>query len=275
MQSVIQTHINMQTIIEPVILSMPDITLRQALLDSFIQEQDALHTIENTFKQLTSQGHHCNLLKFFFQNWSKTNNSAMSVSGLANRITLTIKKYRHLLIKMNLFKVCSSLQRITDEDLGAYGAHLHSELFYRMATKICGDDSWLSKQFCSQEALNFKDWVDEQRLREKNLINGLLTTLIHEVYTHGEVEYIYPLYRDWFETHLKMSSKEARSALAWVRVHTGGTESNHFKHALNAVQLFCDTHNLQISVEFAKFIFTEYLRRKAAVMSECAKCLQG
>ena len=27
-------------------------------------------------------------------------------------------------------------------------------------------------------------------------MQGLLTTLVHEVYTHGEVEYIHPLYKN-------------------------------------------------------------------------------
>lgn len=60
-----------------------------------------------------------------------------------------------------------------------------------MATTLCGDDRWLLRENCLPSAQAFKDWTDRQRLRERDLMQGLLTTLVHEVYTHGEVEYIH------------------------------------------------------------------------------------
>lgn len=265
----------MQSIIEPVISEMPDSELRHSLLDSFRQEENSLRIIENTFTLLTKEPQERDSLKLFFHSWSKTNNSAMSVSGLASRITLMAREAQDPKIEHNLFKVCSSLQRITDEDLGVYGGFLHSDLFYRMATKICGDDSWLSKSFCLKSANEFKEWTDQKRLQEKEIIHGLLTTLIHEIYTHGEIEYIYPLYKNWFETHLDIEPSQVRNTLAWVTVHTGGTESHHFKHAVDAVQLFCDTMNIRCTKKTLSLIFTEYLQHKARVMAECGKHLKG
>ena len=181
-----------QAIIDSRNLNPQNNYLYQILLWAFQEKQDSLHKIEQTFNQLTSKYQNSNSLKYFFQSWLKTNNSAISVCGLASRITLFAQN-QQIKKQLSLLEVCTNLQRITDEDLGAGGGPLHSDLYYKMATRICGDDLWMSKIFCLQSAYKFKKWADQQRLREK-LINGLLITLIHEIYTHAELEYIYPLY---------------------------------------------------------------------------------
>jgi hypothetical protein len=259
-----------QEIIDSEISNISNVFLRRSLLSSFAKEKDSLCTIEESFKKLTSKCQEKESIKYFFQSWSKTNHSAASVSGLASRITLSINDQLNHQKQLGLYKVCTSLQRITDEDLGAFGGALHSDLFYRMATELCGDDGWLLKKFCLKPAQEFKDWTDQQRLREQNLINGLLTTLVHEIYTYGEVEFIYPLYQKWFLAHMGGTTERAQEVLAWVTVHTGNTEINHFKHAVNAIQTFCEVTNIYFSEETGERIFTEYLRRKAAVMAECS-----
>ncbi len=104
-------------------------------------------------------------------------------------------------------------------------------------------------------------------------MNGLLTTLVHEVYTHAEVELIHPLYQRWFEQHMGIEPERVRYILAWVTVHTHGTEKNHFAHAVNATAAFTDAMQTEISGPWARTLFTEYLRRKAGVMRDCAASL--
>jgi hypothetical protein len=178
-------------VIEPVLHLMPAGVLKQALVDAFRSQEAALVDIEGSFQTLTSRRHGAPQLRKFFGSWSKTNNSAASVSGLANRITLLTRSEQWGEAAQRLYQVCASLQRITDEDLGALGNTLHSDLFYNMATPLCGDDQWLLKENCLPSAQAFKDWTDAQRLRDRDLLQGLLTTLVHEVYTHGEVEFMF------------------------------------------------------------------------------------
>lgn len=262
-------------VIEPVLHEMPAGVLKQALLDEFHNQEAALVDIEEAFRVLTSRRHEAARLRTFFGSWSKTNNSAASVSGLANRLTLLARSVPGSEEAQRIYKVCGSLQRITDEDLGALGNTLHSDLFYNMATPICGDDQWMLKQHCLPSAQAFKDWADVQRLRDRDLLQGLLTTLVHEVYTHGEVEFIHPLFTQWFERDMGVPPESVRKTVAWVTVHTGGTESNHFAHAVEAVEAFVEVMGIAVAKPAAREIFAQYLQRKARVMRDCADHLLG
>jgi hypothetical protein len=269
------TQSNLIDIVEPVLNDMPASVLQRALLDAFTAEAESLRSIEGAFRMLASASHSKQALRIFFASWSKTNNSAASVSGLANRVTLLARSDACSAASKQLYEVCNRLQRITDEDLGALGGTLHAELFYNMATTICGDDEWLLKSNCLASAQTFKDWTDNQRLRNRDLLQGLLTTLVHEVYTHGEVEFIQPLFREWFEQHMGVPRDRTRFVVAWVTVHVGGTERNHFEHAVEAVETFCEAMEVRVDQACATELFRNYLRRKALVMLECAIALSS
>jgi len=254
-------------IVTPVVSAMDRGPLREALLSAFYMEKESLGAIYDCFAQLASKRHASESLKFFFHSWSKTNHSAASVSGLANRITLLARKHGNVADRAPYYLACDSLQRVTDEDLGARGGTLHSDLFYRMATTLCGDDSWLLRVYCLERAQEFMDWVNQQRLREREIVTGLLTTLVHEVYTHGEVELIHPMFEEWVKDRLALPADEARRVLTWVKIHTGGTESDHFRHATNAVHYYCEASGIAIDPVSAEELFRGYLQRKAAVMT--------
>jgi len=96
---------------------------------------------------------------------------------------------------------------------------------------------------------------------------------VHEVYTHGEVEYIHPLYTRWFERDMGVPPEQVRKTVAWVTVHTGGTESNHFAHAVEAVEAFVKAMGIAVDRTTAREVFAQYLQRKAEVMRDCAACL--
>lgn len=261
------TLVSMLSIVEPVIGAMPDHPLKHWLWDSFCEEEVHLYDIERCFRALTVRRQPAESLRRFFGSWSKTNNSAASVSGLASRITLRGRKQEDVDSRLRHYQICDELQRITDEDLGAYGGILHADLFYRMATTLCGDDTWLLHSYCISEAAEFRDWMDQQRLREKSIASGLLATLIHEVYTHGEVELIHPMFDRWFRTSMGLPASHSNKVLAWVTVHTGGTESGHFAHATKAVFDYCSVAGLTLSEDETTELFRGYLRRKAAVMN--------
>jgi hypothetical protein len=267
-------HSGLISLVNPVLQEMNPGPTQRALLDAFNEEADAVATIEQCFNILTARRPNAHALKVFFQSWSQTNNSAASVAGLTSRITLRASQIPSSDTKLGYFGVVCSLQRITDEDLGALGGVLHHDLYYRMATTICGDDSWQSKEYCVSAARRFRDWRDQTRLRQQDMLLGLLHTLVHEVYTHGEVELIHDMFQKWLPTHMGISAGDARKVLAWITVHTGGTEANHFKHATDAVDRYCSASNTTVDIVAAKQLFAEYLRRKAAVMEEVSTQLQ-
>ena len=273
MSNVVAQQSQLLKIIEPVLNDMPASALKHALFEAFWEQEEALASIEEAFTTLTSRRHSPAVLRKFFASWSKTNNSAASVSGLANRLTLMARAEPDAEVAFQLYKACGSLQRITDEDLGALGNTQHADLFYNMATPLCGDDQWLLRENCLPSAQTFKDWTDTRRLRDRDLMQGLLTTLVHEVYTHGEVELIHPLYAQWFVRDMGIPDSRVRATVAWVTVHTGGTESNHFAHAVAAISEFVEALRIEINPEAARSIFSEYLRRKSHVMMDCARLM--
>lgn len=260
-------------VLEPVLELMQAGALKQALRDAFRAHEMALVDIEGAFHVLTARRHDTEALRCFFASWSKIHNCAASVSGLADRMTLLARSEQNSVAAQRLYRVCSNLLRITDEDRGAQGNLLHADRFYNLATPLCGDDQWLLKENCLPSAQAFKDWTDMRRLRDRDLLKGLLTTLAHEVCSHGEVEVIRPLFKRWLERDIGVPAEKVRSTMAWVTVHTGGTESNHFAHAVAAVEAFVRVMDVAVVKSAAQDLFGEYLQRKAAVMRDCAQCL--
>lgn len=257
---------NLISIITPVIDQMAECHVKTQLLNYFPLQKDDFLTIENSFKSLTAKKQSKETLNLFFKSWSQTNNSAMTVAGLSNRMTMLVHKNKPVKNEHNLFKAVASLNRIVDEDLAVVGRILHSDMFYTMATSIAGDDSWLSKQYLSKEAKDFKAWKDKNSLRNKDIMIGLLTTLVHEIYTHGEVEYIIPKFRSWLAADENFTEDEIDISLAWITVHCGATEKDHFFHAVDAVNSYAKATEIDLLEYNLEEIITNYLSLKANVM---------
>jgi hypothetical protein len=246
------------------------VPLRDVLLKSLDQERASLDAIQASFDHFTHKAHDLDVRRTFFASWQRTNNSAMSVEGLANRLTDEAESSVGKLDAervMALFRAAGRLNRVTDEDLGVRGQVLHFELYYRMATELTeGDDSWQSRRYCLPEAKDFKSWLDASRLRE-SIMTGLFSMLIHEGYTHAELEMIAPLFQRWTTEVLSLPPRQARQLLAWIAVHNGGTEKRHFAHSCAALEHYCAATGANIDLEAAGEMFRSYLRRKGAVMA--------
>lgn len=257
----------------PALRDVRDPLLREPLESAFRAEAEALHTVESCFRQVTGDYQSPEKLKYFFKSWSMTNNSAMCVSGLGNRITMQIRGGVPVEDADALLQAVTSLHRISDEDLGVGNGLLHWDLYYRMATSMCESDDWQSKRYLTAEAESFKRWKDECALRHEDLMMGLLTTLVHEVYTHGEVEYVEPMFQAWLAACSDFSDEERRRNLFWITVHCNGTETRHFGHAQDATAHYCRGHGIDLRRYDLESVFRDYLRRKAAVMASVSEVL--
>lgn len=261
-------------IILPVLRSIPDSHLKSELIRSFSLNAQHFDTIEAGFRTLTARRQEPDSLRAFFQSWSQTNNSAMTVAGIGNRLTLLLHRGRDIADEAELLRSLTSLNRIVDEDLAVTHKVLHSEIFYRMATGIVGDDGWLSHTHLHPAARDFKAWKDRNSLRDPDIFVALLTTLTHEIYTHGEVEFILPLFTRWLREEHGMEEAECRRTLAWISVHCGPTEKNHFFHALDAITHFSRAMDVNIDDYLLGEIVETYLEKKAAVLDHvCLKAM--
>jgi hypothetical protein len=263
------------TLITEVVQEVTHPLIRTSLQQAFDTSEHKLNLIEEAFCTLTNPPHSVMPSKAstnrFFHNWSMTNNSAVGLSGFCNRLTMRWRKLHssenNSSVNRQYLNVLSHLNRVTDEDLGAKGGKLHSDLYYQMATTICEDDSWLSRGYLLKEGENFKRWKDRFMVKEPDLMMGFLVTLVHEVYTHGEVEFILPLFDQWLQKTTSLDNKQRRRCLLWIDVHTKGTEKNHFNETLQALD---DLQALlEKSIEEYELIdiFSEYLSQKASVMA--------
>ncbi len=254
------------SVIVPVLEGMEDSHLKTQLLSYFPKQAEHFTQVEESFSLLTSITPDPDRMKMFFHSWSQTNNSAVTVSGLSSRLTMLIHKNMPVADEHALFRSVASLNRIADEDLAVVGKVLHSDLFYTMATNICGDDEWLSRKYLQPQAKDFKAWKDYNSLRDEDILIGLLTTLVHEIYTHGEVEYILPRFTNWLEREYDFSKTDLKNTLAWITVHCGPTEKNHFFHAVSSIKYFVTAMNLKIEDYDLGPIISSYLSKKATVM---------
>lgn len=256
----------LSSIILPVIEGMEASHLKNQLLKFLPQQEAAFSKIENSFIQLTSKRQDKQRLQHFFHSWSQTNNSAMTVAGISNRLTMLVHKNQPIADETALLKSITSLNRIVDEDLAVVGKVLHSQLFYTMATNICTDDDWLSRNYLHESAAGFKAWKDKNSLRDKDIMIALLTTLVHEIYTHGEVEFILPKFKSWLMNDYGFSERDCQTTLAWISVHCGPTEKNHFFFAVNSIFHYAKAMNIDMEAYSLEEIITTYLEKKSTVM---------
>lgn len=257
---------SLQAIILPVLQTVTDSHIKGGLLRCFSGHPDHFHTIEEGFRALTRQRQDPEALSSFFHSWSQTNNSAVTVSGIGNRLTLMLHRGQQIGDERALLRTLTSLDRIIDEDLAVTHRVLHSDMFYHMATDIVGDDRWLSRRYLHPAAKAFKDWKDHHSLRDRDPMIALLTTLTHEIYTHGEVEFILPLFRRWLREEYGFSDAAIQRTLTWISVHTGPTERDHFFHALSALEHLAEALGVAIADYALDEIVATYLAKKAAVL---------
>ncbi len=248
--------------------------LRQVLLDSLAAEKESIQAISRSFAGFLADRQAPDVRRRFFSSWQKTNNSAMSVEGLANRMTADGEEQMQSMNTekaLNLFRAAGRLNRVADEDLGVGGQTLHFELYYRMATEFAGhDDQWQSRQYCLPAAVEFKTWLDSTRLRSP-IITGLYSLLVHEGYTHAELEMIAKPFHSWATTNMGLSDRDARRVLAWISVHNGGTEKAHFAHSCASLSHYLEGSGAQVDLQVAEDTFRKYFRLKGAVMAQLSE----
>jgi len=245
--------------------------LRQVLLDSLYAEKDSIQAIARSFGRFLAGIQPLDTRRRFFVSWQKTNNSAMSVEGLANRMTAEGEAKAcgsETKSALALFRAAGRMNRVADEDLGVGGQALHFELYYRMATEFAGqDDLWQSRQYCLPAAVEFKSWLDTCRLRSPVMV-GIYSLLVHEGYTHAELETIAAPFHHWATTDMGLADHDARRALAWITVHCGGTEKAHFAHSCASLAHYLEGSGAAVDLQTAGETFRQYFRLKGAVMGQ-------
>ena len=139
-------------------------------------------------------------------------------------------------------------------------------LYERLANSVCKGDEWKLDANRINSAYEFGNWVHHQRV-VADIETGLLTTIASEIYNHGEYTFAAPLFRAWMETLLGFSPEATRHSLAYIVVHTGTTESDHFMHGIDALKSYYAGIGMSMDYEKVTASCAEYLKRVAGAFA--------
>lgn len=251
-----------RAIVSEAIADLPDGELAAAVDKAFAQEQASHERIEACFERLTSRAWPRPTLERFFHGWRDTHLTSGSVAGIGCRLMLLAER-EYPENGVAFFEAAARNARIIHEDLGLCG-ETHADLYERLATAVCDGDEWELRRNRVPSAFAFRKWVHRERVSAEDMQDGILTTIASEIYNHGEYSMIAPMFQRWLEGALGFSPREARRKLAYIMVHTGDTESDHFLFGIETLKHYCRGAGLEVDYERVSARCAEYLRRVGA-----------
>lgn len=274
MSMVLQSSSRILGIVHSTLDQLSDSRLQEAIADSFEAQRDALAHVEDCFATLVSQPWEPPVLASFMHGWHDTHLTSSAVTGLAWRVMRCAWHESDADKQHCYFLASQRTLQIIHEDLGLDGPP-HAELFYRLATSLCHGDQWTLRSCRIPESWRFRDWVHYQRLQAPDIQEGLLTTVASEIYNHGEYTMLVPVLWQWMEQTLGLSPAQVAHDLEYVTVHSGETESGHFRLGIEAWRYYCEATGLPIDPQAVGRSCTEYLRRLGDVFVALKAVLQS
>lgn len=221
----------MNEILSDALAELGDNKISSAVEEGFKRSAHSLSVIERTFALLTSHVWSQKTLQTFFNAWRDTHLSSGSVSAIVCRL-LEASGSRSPGAYC-FVESARSIAQVIHEDLGMCG-ETHSILFERLANSICLDDEWKLNKHRVPTACEFRNWVHKKRV-DGTLDQSIFLTIASEIYNHCEYSFIAPLFKNWMQNLLGFERERIPSNMAYILVHTGATEHNHFLHGLNAL----------------------------------------
>jgi hypothetical protein len=214
------------------LLNLADRDLADAIGSAFDHEALVIKRIESVFERLAERAWSPPTLMKFFAGWRDTHLTSSSVAALVCRLLAQNEQSPAFIC------AAQSAANIIHEDLGLTG-ETHHRLFERLANRMCSSDQWKLDAFAVKSARGFSQWVHHQRVSAP-IDEALITTIASEIYNHGEYTYASPLFRKWIQEQHLVPSEQIQSTLAYILVHTGATESDHFLHCVEALEKYLE-----------------------------------
>jgi hypothetical protein len=197
----------------------------------------------------------------FLNGWQTVHVTALYVSGLMIRMQREAreaeKSGEHCTAEL-LHRAAGHIGEIIAEDTGVVGIP-HGALYERFANSIAGNDDWKLEKFSVPGCREFRAYVERGRLRAP-VEDAILLTAASENWNTGEYTHAVPVILNWLQEKGGMDRQTARRNSAYVAVHAGDTELDHFTHALKAWQLYCAAHGREASPQKAAAAFSDYAR---------------
>jgi hypothetical protein len=257
--------------VTPVIATVTQPDLKEALARSFEHLTPALHKVESAFAAFTARRPSVEAARTFMKSWHSTHLKMLPIYGLTCRLhKLAVREQGQA--RDDYFLAAVHNAETSHEDLSVDAPHLrtHAKLFDDLAAAVCGDDGWRLDEYCIPEAAEFKEWIYHNMVYAP-IETGLLTNMFSEIYNHGE----YSAAMLPFEAllgELGHSEAEAKRLGVYIRCHVdSNVEEAHFNCVVDALDHYNRAAGLHIVQRDAERLFSEYLARSGTVMAALEK----
>ena len=261
---------------QPLIQQITDQQLQSALHEAFLNKNETLDIVDNTFAALAAQRPRRETLRTFMKSWHSTHLKMLPIYGLSCRM-----------IRRGL--ASSGEQRATYLDAAAYNAETsfedlnidrdhdftHPELFATLAETLCGGNEWVLERYCIAEADSFKRWIYASMVYEP-IEGGLFTNLFSEIFNHCEYSLVIPHFQALLTEHMGYSLQEADQMAMYIRAHVlDSVEEDHFHNVVDALTAFNQAEGKPTDDAAAYQQFSDYLERISGVMIRLSEVLQA
>lgn len=129
-------------------------------------------------------------------------------------------------------EIQEQISDIIAEDVGMEGL-THHALFERFARAVTGTSRWADQDTLHGDVKIFRDKLHKLRTHG-DLSQALASLIISEIWNTGEYTFAAPLTESFLSQSSASSGFNARNSNAYMAVHSGDTEFDHFIHAVYA-----------------------------------------
>jgi len=255
--------------IAPLTEMVPNLCLRQALVQGVEEASEAVVKIENFFALLPTHRCSAQFLATFFNSWKATHLKMLAIYGLSCRLQRLALTSSNPQVREQLLVAGALNAETSYEDLGLdYDGQTHAELYNCLACKFVEDQPWQLENFCLPKARDFKRWI-YRNMVVRDIPVGLITNMFSEIYNHGEYTIALSAFSNLVDRHYLFSDAEKEQALTYINAHVADeTEVDHFLVVVKALDAYSQATSTSIDYEFAQNLFVEYLTRLGGVMDE-------
>ena len=267
---------SISNIVSPIVGSLSDDTLRNALTESFHQSKSQLDTIESGFRRFADKRWSSRVTHTFMKSWHSTHLKMLPIYGLTCRLH-RLAKTADGIARDHYFMAAARNAETSHEDLNLDGRFElnHAQLYDEMANALCGSDAWRSEQYNVPEAAEFRAWIRDNMI-ERDLSVGLLTNMFSEIFNHGEYTYALDHFNNIFSRHYGYDDQQSQRLSVYIKCHvTSDVEVDHFHCCIDALDHANQAQGFSMDSDMAYAVSTEYLDRMGRIMGSLVEMMDA
>ncbi|MCU7918281.1 MAG: hypothetical protein KZQ95_07965 [Candidatus Thiodiazotropha sp. (ex Epidulcina cf. delphinae)] len=265
---------SISSIVSPIIHSLPDNPLRDALTEGFHQSKSQLESIESGFKRFADKRWSPMMTCTFMKSWHSTHLKMLPIYGLTCRLH-RLAKTADGTARDHYFMAAARNAETSHEDLNLDGRFElnHAQLYDEMANALCNGDAWYSEQYNLPEAAEFKVWIRDNMI-EQDLSIGLLTNMFSEIFNHGEYTYALEHFNNIFSQHYGYDNHQCQRLSIYIKCHvTSDVEVDHFHCCIDALDHANQAQGFSMDPTMVHAVSTEYLDRMSRIMGSLVRLM--